>query len=306
MTSVIYVSDIQFADFDPADLFDLAYLLQKNDYDLRGVCLRDDGKHGKHGERIVNALCAASSKPAPAIAHGADGFLSLLEAAPEPVNVVVTGGYDVVSCALRENQPLLRQKMARLFLVGGYVNKYDSAGDKKTDIIRVPLDPRLRERFPKRFAPNGDPRILHDTNASAWAHLLTCGEGVIWLPRDVCVFRYAAPHLLQGGGALCDFLCRELFWANLPPFPDRYEAAAAPVFLSALPALLLATQPDPLFWMRWFRAILARVDVDDTYQIRAFETRTDAPNLYAVTALDGQALAKRLTDVLNPANPTGN
>ena len=304
MTPVIYVSDIQFADFDPADLFDLAYLLQKSDYDLRGVCLRDDGEHG---ERIINALCAAADKPAPALAHGTDDFVSLLEAAPEPVNVVVTGGYGVVSRALQENQPLLRQKMARLFLVGGYVNKYDSAGDKKNDIIRVPFDPRLRERFPKRFAPSGDPRISHDTNASAWAHLLTCGEGVIWLPRDVCVFRYAAPQLLQGGGALCEFLCRELFWANLPHFPfDRYEAADAPVFLSALPALLLATQPDPLFWMRWFRATLARVDIGDTYQICAFETRTDAPNLYAVTALDGQALGKRLTDVLKPANPTEN
>ena len=98
---------------------------------------------------------------------------------------------------------------------------------------------------------------------------------------------------------MSDFLLRELFWASLPHFPhDRYAAADASVLLSALPALLLATQPDPFGWMRLFRATVARAETDENHQISTFSTQTNAPNLYAVTAVDGQALGKRLTDVL--------
>ena len=303
MTPIVYVSDLQFSDFAPADLFDLAFLVQNSEYELRGVCLPDLGDGQGGGERVVSALCAAARKPAPPVNLGADGLAAFLDAAPEPVNVMIVGGYAMLARVLRENQPLLREKMARLFLVGGHINSYDET--KAADTIYVPLDPRLRDRFPAHFTAYGDGRTMQ--NREAWAQLLTCGEGVIWLPRDVCVFRFAAPQLLHGGNDLCEFLRRELFWAHLPTASDRYAAADAPVLLSALPALLLATQPDPLFWMRWFRATLARVEISpDNFQLTAFETRTNAPNVYAITAVDGQALVKRLTDVLKPANFTEN
>ncbi len=295
MTPVLYVSDVQFADFDPADLFDLAFLLRAPGYELVGVCLRDDSENG---ERIIDALSLAASKPCPTVLHGADGFANALRDAPEPVNVVVVGGYKCVAGVLQAEPALIRQKVARLFLVGGHVNDYTGADNEK---INVPVDPRLRDRFPERFAPEGDARIVKTASVASWGALLTSGEGVIWLPRDVCLFRYGAPGVLRGGGPLCDFLLRELFWANLQTNPDRYQAADAPVLLSALPALLLAQQPDPFGWMRLFRAALARVEVGEPEHAPSFSTTSDKPNLYAITAIDGQALGKRLTHVLRDA-----
>lgn len=295
MTPVLYVSDVQFADFDPADLFDLAFLLRAPGYELVGVVLPEGGMEG---ERIVDALSLAASKPCPPVLHGADGFTNALRDAPEPVNVVVAGGYKCVAGVLQTEPTLIREKVARLFLVGGHVNTY---GSENGETPRVPIDPRLRDRFPERFAPEGDARLRGEGERAAWARLLPSGEGVIWLPRDVCLFRYAAPGVLRGGGPLCDFLLRELFWANLQTTPDRYQAADAPVLLSALPALLLAQQPDPFGWMRLFRAALARVEFSESGDAPTFSTTSDKPNLYAVTAIDGQALGKRLTDVLRDA-----
>lgn len=297
MTPILYVTDLSFADFDPADLFDLAFLLRIPDYDLRGVCLLDDGENG---ERVLDALSLAANKPLMPIYCGRDDLIRALRAAPDPVNLVVAGAYPMVADVLQTNQPLFRQKVARLFLVGDHVNRYAGAANGEAGISRLPIDPRLRDRFPERFAPGGDARIRGPHTLRAWASLLTSGEGVIWLPRDVCLFRYAAPGVLEGGGPLCDFLRRELFWANLPHFADRYRAADAPVLLSALPALLLATQPDPFGWMRLFRAALARVETNESGKVSAFSSAANvaSPNVYAVVALDGQALGKRLTDAL--------
>src|SRR5262249_55532532 len=115
------------------------------------------------------------------------------------------------------------------------------------------------------------------------------------------LWRYAAPGILSDGGEVSEFLLRELFYANLRaagPEADRYDAADAPVLLSALPALLLAVEPDPFAWMRLFRAVTARVEVDASGAVVSLATTTDQPNLYAVIAIDGQALGKLLTATL--------
>lgn len=295
---VLYITDLTFAAYDPADLFDLAYLVRSPEQDLRGVCLAS-GEASDGAARVLDAL---SERALPADSggvtlpyyRGADGLAEALDAAPEPVSVVVVGGYSAVAEVLERRRDLFRAKVARLFLVGGYANDYGAAGAE-----RLPIDPRLRQRNPERFAPAGDPRVTSDpAHCAAWAALLTSGEGVIWLPRDICQWRYAAPGMLEDGGPLCAFLLQELFSACLRDrgvAADRYEAADAPVLLSALPALLLAARPDPFLWMRLFRAITARVAVTDAGILTAFDPKSDTPNLYAVVGIDGQALGKLLT-----------
>jgi hypothetical protein len=101
-----------------------------------------------------------------------------------------------------------------------------------------------------------------------WA-LLTSGEAVIWLPRDLSLWR-------------CDVL----------------DLTDGVVLLSALPALCLARQPDPLPWLRLFRTIPARVEADKNGKVTAFETKTEKPNLYAVVGIDGAALTQEVIRTL--------
>ncbi len=176
----------------------------------------------------------------------------LLESAPEPVNLVVVAGYEVVSALLETSPTLFRQKVARLFLVGGHASPF------------LPIDPRLAERHPERFSPS-DPRV---TSPEAFSRLLACGEAVIWLPRDICLWR-------------CDVM----------------DLTDGPVLLSALPAFLLARSPDPILWLRMFRAIPALV-MSDSGQLSTFDPKPAAPNLYAVVAIDGAALTRELIRVL--------
>lgn len=181
-------------------------------------------------------------------------LLTSLDDATEPVNLVVVGGYGAVREGWKADPARFRERVARLFLVGGHAAPF------------VPVDPRLKERHPERFAPTGDPRVA---DPEAFSALLTSGEAVIWLPRDLCLWRV-----------------------------DVMGLTAAPVLLSALPALCLARQPDPLPWLRLFRTIPARVEADKKGRVTAFETKTANPNLYVVVGIDGAALTRELITTL--------
>lgn len=295
---IFYVTDLAYDRFDPADLFDLAFLLRSPFHDLR--CVVQANEAGGWG-RVLDALTVRARREIDS-AGGAYGLVDAIYESDEPINLVVVGGYGIVAEALAKERALFREKVARLFLIGGHVNEYAVPADgelpPRAVAERLPIDPRLRERNPERFAPTGDPRT-QGPEQEAFGQLLTSGEGVIWLPRDICLWRYAAPGILSDGGPVAEFLLRELFYANLTRNAsrdtDRYDAADAPALLSALPAFLLAVRPDPLAWMRLFRAVTARVEVDAQGRLTAFTTRTDSPNLYCVIAIDGRALGKTLT-----------
>lgn len=296
---VVYISDLSYDHFDPADLFDLAYLLRSPDHDLRAVCLTETSG-ADDTERVLDALSLRAGKDFARVAHGQDGLQSALTAEENSVSLVVVGGFETVASVLDADRDLFRAKVARLFLVGGHVNDYTQPGRTGE---RLATNPRLREQHPERFLPAGEPRAAthNSDNTPAFGRLLSSGEGVIWLPRDVCLWRYSAPGVLEDGGPLAEFLLRELFFANLvqaggPAVADRYDVASAPVLLSSLPAFLLAVQPDPAVFLRLFRAVLARVETDaQSGRITDFATRTERPNLYAVVGIDGQALGKLIT-----------
>lgn len=294
---ILYLTDGTDRYFDPADLFDLAFILKSSDkYQLVGVVLPENGE----GERVIDALAvrAGTTGDIPYY-RGATGLAEALEAAEEPVNVVAVGNFAVMLPALHTNRAQFREKVGRLFLIGGHANDYTVP---RTEGERLPIDPRLKERHPERFAMAGDIRLAENLERFAFAELLTSGEGVIFLPRDICLWRYAAPHTLTDGGQLCELLLREQFYAHLQaagPDADHLLAADAPVLLSALPALLLATQPDPMGWLRLFRAVTARVETDGgTGKVTNFMVKHEQPNLYAVVGIDGAALGKLLTQAL--------
>ena len=290
---VVYVTDLDFERFDPADLFDLAFVLRSpQDHALTGVCLASGNASGR---RVLDALTLEAGTDLPPLCDGG-GLADMLASAHEPVNLVVVAGYRAVADALTA-RPDLREKVARLFIVGGQANDYASPDSPR----RLPIDPRLRASLPQRFAPGGDPRIATVEDRRAWAALLASGQGVIWLPRDICLWRYAAPGILGRGETdpLAAFLLREAFWSHLQTQPDRYRAAELPVDLSALPALLLARRPDPTIWLRLFRAVTARVETDAASgSLTWLDLASDRPNLYLVSAIDGQALGKMMTGVL--------
>jgi hypothetical protein len=297
-TPILYVTDLSFDSVDPADLFDLAFLLRSPEHALADVILTG-GDIRDGGERVLEALAnKAGSRDIDHVGRGAAALAAALRRADEPVNLVVVGGYSAVRGVLADDPAGFRERVARMFVVGGHVNDYGP-----TSTPRLPIDPRLRQRCPERFSACGDPRVAVDpAQRSAWAALVTSGEGVVWLPRDICLWRYAAPGVLEDGGRACEFLLRELFAASLRiagPGADRYIAAGEPAILSALPAFLLSRRPDPFVWMRLFRAAEARVSLDpDSGHVTEFATAVDRPNLHAVVAIDGHLLGKRLTAAL--------
>ena len=231
MAPIVYVTDS--GPLAPEDVLDLRYLEASENHDLRAVVLDD-----------------------------ADGLLLALESAPEPVNLVVVGGYGAVFAIWEADPARFRERVARVFLIGGALSPF------------VPIDPRLAERHPERFSANGDSRV---GDRESFAALLTSGEAVIWLPRDVCLWR-------------CDVM----------------DLTDAPTLLSALPAFCLARRPDPLPWLRLFRAIPSRVTADGSGKVTAFEPKSDAPNLYAVVGIDGAALNRELISVVMVARSSEN
>lgn len=170
-----------------------------------------------------------------------ESLVEVLGTLPEPVSLIVTGHFDVLAALLDTDRALVRQKIARLFLVGGFAEGF------------VPVDPRLKERYPERFAgvPNPD-----------FGKLLTSGEGVIWLPGDVCLWRH---------------------WDE-----EKQEA----VLLQTLPALCLARHPEPMPWLRLFRTVPARVSVEETGAVTELVPNAPEPNLYVVVGIDGAALSR--------------
>lgn len=284
---ILYVTDLGFAIENPADLFDLAFLLRSAEHDLRGVCLTEEGGDGG---RVLDALTVRADRDVPCH-RGATGLREALADAPEPLNLIVVAGYAAVAEVLEREPELFRTRVARLFLVGGFVNDYAAP-----EPLRLPINPRLREGAPERFRGPIDSRAAPE--APAFGKLLTSGEGVIWLPRDISLWRYAAPGMLTDGGRVAEFLLRELFFTHLRADgadADRYDLAERPVLLSAPPAFLLARRPDPFAWMRLFRTVAAHVTVAENGVVRSFATRTETPNLYAVVAIDGQGLSRLVT-----------
>lgn len=201
---------------------DLRYLEASNDHELLGVATD------------VMALRA------------------LLAQTQTPVNLVVVEGYSVVAEVLAADRAYFRERVARVFLVGGQAGEF------------LPIDPRLAERHPEYFA-EAEPRL---TEPEAFSQLLTSGEAIIWLPRDICLWR-------------CDVM-------------DLTEGV---VLLSALPAFLLARQPDPLLWLRLFRTIPVQVD-SEAGKLTRFEPKSASPNAYVVVAVDGTALTRELIRVV--------
>ena len=192
------------------------------------------------------------------VADDAEALLEALSHTDSPVNLVVVGGYGAARAARERDRLLFRERVARVFLVGGHAAPF------------VPIDPRLAERHPERFAASGDPRVSDGESFSA---LLVSGDAIIWLPRDLCLWRVDVMDLTEGV-----------------------------VLLSTLPAFCLARQPDPILWLRLFRTIPATVEADATGRVTAFATKSEAPNLYVVVGVDGAALTRELIQTLKPSD----
>jgi hypothetical protein len=195
-----------------------------------------------------------------------------LESQYSPVNIVAMSGFDIILDLIEQDRDSFRGKVARVFVVGGHINDYENK------IERVPIDPRLKEQNPERFVPKEIDKAL--------GKLLTSGEAIIWLPSDICLWRYAAPQLLEEVRVALERLEIEN--------GDNHS----PVLLSSFPAFCLAYQPDITLWLRLFRTIPARLECDENGGIIGFETKPIIPNLYVVVAIDGTALTKQITPVL--------
>ncbi len=178
----------------------------------------------------------------------------------------------------------IRRWTSRIFVVGGIANF--------CNIGIFPIHPRLSDLHPERFGPGEDPRWL---DASAWNTLLASGEGIIWLPRDICLWRYDATGMLP---LVENSLAR---WLLEHAGPNGSSLSDI-VLMSSTPAFCLAEMPDPMPWLRLFRTELLTIRNNSERQ-RIVSRDQQPPNAYAVVAIDGTALSKTLTHRLRSVRP---
>lgn len=264
MVKVNYIADFT----DIADFFDVAYLLLSDKHDVTIVA--PESEHVFVRELI--ALCGATTSCLQA------DVSALLEM---PANWIVTSDYDAMIPVLETPPAVRRNIIERLFVIGGHANDY--AG--KDQPMRI--DPRLKEREPQRFAPEGD---IRGSGSDALKSLLLSREAVIWLPRDVCLWRYAAPQIFE----LAPNPVNQWLVTRLATVREEGE----PVLLSTFPAFCLSVTPDTMPWLRLFHTVLGRIELSPLSGRVTPIISQEGANAYVVTAIDGFACGKFITNVL--------
>ena len=264
MVKTVYIADFS----DISDFFDVAYLMLSDKHDVAIVA--PVSAHIALTELM--GLCDAPST------YLHDGISALVT---EPATWIVTSDYDVILPLLNSEPDIRRNVIQRLFIVGGHANDYAGLDEA------MRIDPRLKEREPDRFSPEGDFRV---TNMNALLSALLCGEGVIWLPRDICLWRYAAPQIFDLAPN------RVNTWLRTRLADARGEGA--PVLLSTFPAFCLAVSPETMPWLRLFHTVLARIEASPLSGRPTPIITQTKPNAYVVSAIDGFACGKFITNVL--------
>lgn len=203
-----------------------------------------------------------------------------IDAVPEQLSIgcswIATGGFDALEGLIRSRRTHYREWVRRTFVVGGFANRAGA--------LVLPMDPRLQRLHPERFGES-DPRVRDVRSMDA---CLTSGEGVVWLPRDVCLWRFDAIGMLAESEGKWPGQVRALLRARDEP--------DAMVLMSSLPAFLLASLPDTTVWLRWFRVETARYDADAGLHLGA-----SLPNIHVVSAIDGHLLSRRLVASISDA-----
>lgn len=262
---IAYASDFR----EPSDWIDAGFLLASSSYDTVGFVAP------REAHERLNALAKLCG-------HTAQIADSLASLKGTGWNIVATGYVDGILPSGLPDKQFLREKTSRIFVVGGLAN-HPTRG-------AVPIHPRLEQLHPERFGPGDDPRW---DDSKSWNRLLASGEGVIWLPRDICLWRFDAVGMLSiEPNPLTHWLLGQ--WDTSGP---RGESI---VLMSTTPAFCLASAPDPALWLRLFRTQLVRVEVDAAGD-RCLELAPASPNAHAVLAVDGAGLNQLLASRLRGA-----
>lgn len=267
MIDVVYVSDLG----DIADYFDIAYLLLSPRFSVTLVIPE------AQQDSVAALRQLLPSKKCTTL-------FDVESVKGEGATWIVTADYAMASRILDWKTNDIRSKVSRLFLVGGQINNY---GASEQDFR---FSPRLRQSNPEFFQSSGDPRVL---DSAALNRLLVSGESIIWLPRDVCLWRYSAAEIFAlGPNPVNQWLLRRHV---------EYTGQNKPVLLSSLPAFCLSVSPDTMPWLRLFQTSMARLSVTGNGGSVHTDLTTADPNAYVVTAIDGFACGKLITDVLRGA-----
>jgi len=264
MVKVNYIADFS----DIADYFDVAYLLLSDKHDVTIVA--PESEHTFVGELV--ALCGATTNCLKA------DVSALMDV---PATWIATSDYDAMCPVLERPASVRKTIIERLFVVGGHANDY-SGNDQP-----MRIDPRLKEREPQGFAPEGD---IRGAEGDAFKSLLLSREAVIWLPRDVCLWRYAAPQIFE----LAPNPVNQWLVSRLATVRGEGE----PVLLSTFPAFCLAVTPDTMPWLRLFHTVLGRIELSPLSGRVTPIISQEGANAYIVTAIDGFACGKFITTVL--------
>ncbi len=220
---VVLSTDLYYHIGDADDHFDTACYLTCSEFDQRGILLdHNAGRRGRpqDGHRVLAKLMEFSGNVCP-YGHGLQNFhmqdegdkaldnpcqegLSLLRNAldgEDRVHIIVVGSMSDVAVAFVRWPELMRQKVARIYLVAS------NAGHRVNDLERNAVDDPIAMKV-----------------------LLDSGLPITLAPCDITCWPFDFYRLVGSCNPLCDFLAKEVFWAYLvrqpqgtpPAQVDRY------------------------------------------------------------------------------------
>ena len=297
---VVLSTDLYYHIGDADDHFDTACYLTCSEFEHRGILLdHNAGRRGRpqDGHRVLAKLMEFSGSVCP-YGHGLQSFhmrderdkaldnpcqegLSLLRNALQgdgKVHVIVVGSMSDVAVAFVRWPELMRQKVARLYLLASY------AGHKINDLERNAVD---------------DPIALRV--------LLDSGLPITILPCDITCWPFDFYRLVGSANPLCDFLAKEVFWAYLvrqpqgrpPAHVDRYALMEQQKKCYSTVAFAMAASDARAKEMA--EVVPCRVTVDEMGRFAQLEKHTDKPNVDLVAGTHNPLVEEFLVERLRSA-----
>ena len=297
---VVLSTDLYYHIGDADDHFDAACYLTCSEFECRGILLdHNAGRRGRpqDGRRVLAKLMEFSGNVCP-YGHGLQNFhmrderdkapdnpyqegLSLLRNALEregQVHIIVVGSMSDVAVAYVRWPELMRQKVARLYLLASY------AGHKINDLERNALD---------------DPIALRV--------LLDSGLPITVLPCDVTCWPFDFFRLVGSCNPLCDFLAKEVFWAYLlrqpagrpPAQVDRYALMEQQKKCYSTVAFAMAAGDARAAEMA--EVVPCRAVVDELGRLENLERGSDKANIDLVAGTHNPLVEEFLVEKLRSA-----
>lgn len=288
----LYSTDLYYTFImDNDDPFDAAVLLNCPELDVKGIIL-DNHNFPSDGEKLLQKIMDLSGHQAPYVKglgefamrsfddpgldaanqEGVELILKTLRESKEKVTLIGVGSMTDFAVALVRESQLVRDKVAKIYVVAGTM-------ESREQDWNVKLDPK------------------------AFVKLMRSGLPIVWVPVDTSMWYFPAPQMLvPERNRLAHFLLNESLYYYLDLdakgalHKDRYEYYDLGLRLWSTPAFVMATH-DP-HASEMFETAPAKVEFDDDGLIKSVQFVPNS-NITVVKSVHGAKLNQFIVAHIN-------